>query len=88
MYYLHWTFLVIISLWASVIGFIWALKNGQFSDQNRARYLPLREEETFTRVENPAKLSPEVYVLLAILGMGVTIFALVLIFALGRIKGA
>ena len=87
MYYLPWTILVVISLWVSLMGFIWALKSGQFSDQDRARYLPLRDEIHFTRVQNPAKFSVEVYVLLTILGIGCTIFLLVLIWTLGLFKG-
>jgi cbb3-type cytochrome oxidase maturation protein len=87
MYYVPWTILVIISLWVSVVGFIWALKSGQFSDQNRARYLPLRGEHSFSQVKNPAKFSVEVYALLAILGIGCTILLMVLIWTLGRMKG-
>jgi len=87
MYYLPWTILVVISLWVSLVGFIWALKSGQFSDQNRARYLPLRDETHFTRVKNPAKLSVEVYVLLTLLGIGCSILLLVLVWTLGRFKG-
>jgi len=40
-YYAGWLFLVLISLWVSLVGFIWGLISGQFSDQERARYLPL-----------------------------------------------
>ncbi len=87
MYYLPWTFLVIISLWISVVGFIWALKSGQFSDQNRARYLPLRNQQALGPVENPGKFSAEVYALLIIFGTGCTILLLVLIWTLWRLKG-
>ena len=87
MYDLPWTILVILSLWVSLMGFIWALKSGQFSDQERARYLPLRDEIDFAPVKNPAKFSVEVYVLFAILGIGCSIFLLVLIWTLGLFKG-
>ncbi len=87
MYYLPWTLLVIISLWVSVAGFIWALRSGQLTEQNRARYLPLRDENSFTPVQNPGKFSAEVYVLLGILGIGCSIFLLVLIWTLWRLKG-
>jgi cbb3-type cytochrome oxidase maturation protein len=42
-YYLPWLLLVMVSLSAALGGFLWALRNGQFSDQQRARYLPLRD---------------------------------------------
>jgi cbb3-type cytochrome oxidase maturation protein len=87
MYDLPWTILVVLSLWVSLMGFIWALKSGQFSDQDRARYLPLRDEIHFASVKNPAKFSVEVYVLFAILGIGCSIFLLVLIWTLGLFKG-
>ncbi len=43
-YYAGWLFLVGISLAASIAAFIWALRAGQFSDQERARYLPLGKD--------------------------------------------
>ena len=43
-YYAGWLFLVGISLSVSLVAFIWALRAGQFSDQDRARYLPLGKE--------------------------------------------
>ncbi len=36
-----WLFLVVISLAVSLAALIWAVRAGQFSDQERARYLPL-----------------------------------------------
>ena len=43
-YYAGWLFLVVITLSVSLAAFIWALRAGQFSDQERARYLPLGKE--------------------------------------------
>ena len=77
--YFSWIVLVVISLWVSVVTFIWALKGGQFSDQSRARYLPLRDDFPPPPVKNPAKFSFEVYFLLAVLGMGCSILLAVLI---------
>lgn len=82
MYDLPWTLLVVLSVWVSLMGFIWAMKSGQFSDQNRARYLPLREETPLPRVKNPSRFSIEVYALIIILGIGCSIFLAVLIWAL------
>ncbi len=41
MYYAGWLFLVVISLAVSIVAFLWGLRSGQFSDQDRARFLPL-----------------------------------------------
>lgn len=87
MYYLPWSFLVVISLWVSVMAFIWAVKSGQFADQDRARYLPLWKESHLLPVKDPAKLSLEAYVLFAILGTGCTIFLWVLVRTLGLYNG-
>jgi hypothetical protein len=43
-YYLFWVLLMCASLWASLGGFLWAHRHGQFRQQERARYLPLRGE--------------------------------------------
>lgn len=67
-YYLPWVLLIVASLWASLAGFLWALKNGQFSDQDRARYLPLRGETLPLPVKDPRKISREVYFLVALAG--------------------
>ncbi len=65
-YYLPWVLLIVASLWVSLAGFFWALKSGQFSDQDRARYLPLRGETFPLPVKDPAKISREVYFLVAL----------------------
>jgi len=45
MYYTLYIIYIILSTVIGVWGFCWALKNGQFKDQQRARFLALREEE-------------------------------------------
>ena len=82
MYYLPWVFLVLASLGVSLAAFFWGLKSGQFSDQTRARYLPLRDECLSPGLRNPSKPSPEVYLLIGILGLGCLILAFTLFLAL------
>ncbi len=50
-YYFGWMALVAFSLWVSVLAFFWAMRDGQFEDQQRARYLPLSHE---TNLDDPA----------------------------------
>jgi cbb3-type cytochrome oxidase maturation protein len=78
-YYLSWVLLIVISLWLSLVAFFWALKHGQLSEQERARYLPLRNEVSPPLAAHPSKLTLEVYALLSILCMGVLALLFVLI---------
>jgi len=72
-YSLGWLALVIISLAVSLIAFMWGLGNGQFSDQTRARYLPLREQLSPAVLGKPAKPDRTIYVLLGIMVCGMVI---------------
>ena len=86
-YYIPWILLLAAGLGASFAGFFWALANGQFSDQERARYLPLRGEVDGR--SDPAPPRPRgVYGMLAVfVTCGVTLicaFAGVLLIGMGR----
>jgi nitrogen fixation-related uncharacterized protein len=79
-YYLPWVLLIIVSLWVSLAGFFWALRHGQFSEQERARYLPLRAEITRPALAQSSRAAPEVYAMLVVLCMGgLVLLALVVI---------
>ncbi len=45
MYYLPWLLMTLVSIAVAFACFFWGIKNGQFLDQDRARYLPLRDFE-------------------------------------------
>ena len=66
MYFSAWMILIAFSLWASLAAFLWGLQSGQFSDQDRARYLPLRDVLPQPAINDPARLTMEVYVLMFI----------------------
>ncbi|MGA3086107.1 MAG: cbb3-type cytochrome oxidase assembly protein CcoS [Thermodesulfobacteriota bacterium] len=79
MYLPIWMMLVVFSLWFSLMAFFWGLQSGQFSDQERARFLPLRDDQLQPTVEDPARLAVEVYVLISIglvvlLGLAASLF--------------
>jgi nitrogen fixation-related uncharacterized protein len=86
-YYLSWVLLIVISLWVSLGGFFWALRHGQFSEQERARYLPLRGEIIPPPVERPSRPTPEIYALLGILCMGGLVLLIALITVLEKTGG-
>ncbi len=64
MYFPVWIILVVFSLGISLAAFFWGLQSGQFSDQERARYLPLRDRLPQAPVKDPSRLALEVYVLM------------------------
>jgi len=84
MYFPLWIILVAFSLLASLAAFFWGLQSGQFSDQERARFLPLRDALPAPAPKNPAKLTVEVYILMAIGLMVLSGFATALFLSLER----
>jgi cbb3-type cytochrome oxidase maturation protein len=75
-YSFGWLTLVIISLAVSLVAFIWGVVSGQFSDQTRARYLPLRDQHPAATMDGPAKPDRGIYMLLGIIVCGVIIMLL------------
>ena len=76
-YYSGWLFLVVISLIVSLAAFIWGLRAGQFSDQERARYLPLGKDllsQPITTV-SPEKRRAHSAALFLIAAIGFTAYA-------------
>ena len=57
-----WFSLMAAGLVASVALLFWGRRSGQFADQERARYLPLRGEETLPE-EGRGSCAREVYTL-------------------------
>jgi len=66
----------------SLTVFIWALKNNQFSDQRRARFLPLENEKVADAAPVSAISRYEIYGLLLLACAGLLASAAVLVFAL------
>ncbi len=44
MYYAGWMLLILMGIGLGTWAFVWALRSGQFQEQERARFLPLRDE--------------------------------------------
>jgi cbb3-type cytochrome oxidase maturation protein len=75
---------ILIGFVLSVFVFVWALRNGQFKDQNRARFLPLDPEPQVQRAR-PAKYSRvEVYLLFGLICSGLLASAAFLVVVLMR----
>jgi cbb3-type cytochrome oxidase maturation protein len=87
MFLLSWVLLIAAGLLISLGVFFWALRTGQFSDQERARYLPLGDGFPLPAVENPARLSREVYALLFAGGLGLLAMIAAVVLTLVKVKG-
>ena len=53
MYYPYFIAYMLAGFVISIVVFIWALNNGQFKDQQRARFIPLENDPN----PNPVKVS-------------------------------
>jgi cbb3-type cytochrome oxidase maturation protein len=86
MYFPYFMAYMVVGLIISLLVFLWALRNGQFRDQQRARFLPLDEEIEL----GPAKISRmrrvEAYALMALAITGLLASGAVLLFSLLRAR--
>jgi cbb3-type cytochrome oxidase maturation protein len=82
MYYPYFITYMVTGLTLSLGVFLWALKNGQFKDQERARYLPLEAETKMPsgRISNRQRI--EVFALWGLVVTGLVLSAAVLAFSL------
>lgn len=77
---------IVVGLALGLGAFTWALKSGQFKDQERARFLPLVRAKTDAGTDNPGAASAfgrlETYALLGMACIGLLISAFTLIYSL------
>jgi len=73
---------MILTLVSGIVLFIWAYRSGQFSDQNRARYLPLRGSEVEGTQDGGVRDAKGPYALLALIAIACVFFLFTLIVAL------
>ena len=84
MYYPYFISYMLAGLFIALVVFAWAMKNNQFRDQRRARFLPLfdapqQKSAPATRINRI-----EVVVLCSLVGVGLCVSFAVVIFALLR----
>ncbi len=82
MYFPYFIAYIAIGLSISLLVFFWAVKSGQFQDQQRARFLPLRDEPANPPVKASRIRRWEVYGLFALALAGLSMSATVLLYAL------
>ena len=80
MYFPYFIAYIVIGLGITLLVFWWAVKSGQFQDQQRARFLPLRDQDN-----SPVKVSRfsrwEMYGLFFLACAGLAATAALLLFA-------
>ena len=86
MYYPYFISYMLAGVAIALVVFAWALKNGQFQDQQRARYLPLFNAAPRADVKATRISRIEVYVLFTLVIAGLCTSFAVVIFALLRVK--
>jgi cbb3-type cytochrome oxidase maturation protein len=86
MVFSFFTAYMLIGLCISVMVFFWALKNGQFSDQKRAAFLPLQHDTQSHQVRITRTHRLEAIALIVMACLGLMISATVLAFSLFQAK--
>jgi len=82
MYFPYFITYIVVGFIISLTVFIWALKNNQFKDQRRARFLPLENEKGTDAAPFHRISRYEIYGLLLLAGAGLLASAAVLVVAL------
>jgi nitrogen fixation-related uncharacterized protein len=70
MFFIGWIALTATGIIASIVVFIWAIRTGQFSDQGRARYLPLADGVTHAEDDHQPARRAESYAMIVIIAIG------------------
>jgi len=87
MYFPYFITYMVLGFGISLAVFFWALKNGQFKDQKRARFLPLEDEHEPSAAKISTLNRYEAYALVLLALAGLAASGTVLIFALLSAKG-
>jgi cbb3-type cytochrome oxidase maturation protein len=82
MYYPYFIAYIGIGMALSLVVFFWAVRSGQFTDQQRARYLPLRDGQDAVPAKRSRLSRWETYGLFILAVGGLACSATVLLFAL------
>lgn len=82
MYFPYFIAYISIGLTIGLVVFFWAVKNGQFQDQQRARFIPLRDVSDDGPVKATRIQRWEIYGLFFLALAGLSMSAAVLLYAL------
>ncbi|MBW2148481.1 MAG: cbb3-type cytochrome oxidase assembly protein CcoS [Deltaproteobacteria bacterium] len=80
MFYQFWIVYTLLGLLAAAAIFVWAVRNGQFTDQDRARFIPLKDDPLMTDTPEKSAFNPVVVGLAVVILVGfIVIGALVVL---------
>ena len=82
MYFPYFITYMAVGFVISLVVFFWALKNGQFKDQKRARFLPLEDESEPSVAKVSTFKRYEIYALLFLAIAGLAASGAVLVFSI------
>ena len=82
MYFPYFVTYIVSGFAIGLVIFFWALKKGQFKDQQRARFLPLEDEPEYTPAKATRFNRIEAYGLIFLAAAGLAATAAVLIFSI------
>ena len=82
MYFPYFISYITIGFAITLVVFFWALRNGQFQDQQRARFLPLEKELEKSGAKTSRWKRYEIYMLFFLACAGLMSSGAVLIFAM------
>ena len=85
MYYPYFVTYMLIGFVISLVVFLWALRHGQFRDQDRARFLPLHGEPETAPAKKSVMGRIETYALVCLACSAFLAIVAVLVFALIRV---
>ena len=81
MYFPYFIAYILIGVMLAALVFVWAIREGQFKDQKRARFLQLEDEPQAVPIETRKMHAWEIYGLLFLALAGLATSAAVLIFS-------
>jgi nitrogen fixation-related uncharacterized protein len=82
MYYPYFIAYMAAGFVISIVVFAWALNNGQFKDQQRARFIPLESDAGTVPLKRSRFARVEIYALFLLACIGLAASAAVIAFAL------
>ena len=81
MYYFFFIIFIFSGLFFGILVFLWALKSGQFKEQQRAKYLAIEEEPLEPQQELSRSGQMQSYVLLGFFICGILMIVSILVYA-------
>jgi len=86
MYFPYYIAYMAIGFMLTLLVFFWALNQGQFKDQNRARYIPLKADGEFKLVQTSRFARIQTYALFVLVGMALAASMAVVTYSLLKVN--